>query len=144
MIKRFVVLRRKPDMSVEEFWDYWENTHGLLIANIPGLIKYIQYHVKSERVDKADDPIDGIAELWFESEETQKEAYQSPEYQAVVEDEPNLFKMSSHYVHPVMTKKIVTVVDKKIQPLVYQNTKDGNQNASTTAPTAPIPKVLAI
>lgn len=110
MIKRFVILRKKPEMKVKEFWDYWENVHGPLIAKIPGLIKYIQYHVESERLDDVDDPIDGIAELWFESEEAQKEAYQSPEYQAVVDDEPNLFNMNSHYVHPVMTKKIVTVV----------------------------------
>ena len=110
MIKRFVILRRKPNMSVEAFWDYWENVHGPLIAKIPGLIKYIQYHVKSEQLDEIDDPIDGIAELWFKSEETQKEAYQSPEYQAVVEDEPNLFNMNSHYVHPVTTQKIVTVI----------------------------------
>jgi len=110
MIKRFVILRRKEEMSVEEFWHYWENVHGPLIAKIPGLIKYIQYHVESERLDNIDDPIDGLAELWFESEETQKKAYQSPEYQAVVEDEPNLFEMNSHYVHPVMSKKIVTII----------------------------------
>ncbi len=110
MIKRFVILRRKPEMSVSEFWNYWETVHGPLIAKIPGLMKYTQYHVESERTDEVDDPIDGIAELWFESETAQKKAYQSPEYQAVVDDEPNLFNMNSHYVHPVMTKKIVTVV----------------------------------
>ncbi|MEM9242835.1 MAG: EthD domain-containing protein [Pseudomonadota bacterium] len=111
MIKRFVILRRKPEMSVEEFWNYWENIHGPLIAKIPGLIKYIQYHVTSERLDEVDEVIDGIAELWFDSDEAQKKAYQSAEYQAVVDDEPNLFEMNSHYVHPVMTKKVVSVVD---------------------------------
>lgn len=111
MIKRFVILRRKPTMSVEEFWRYWETIHGPLIAKIPGLERYIQYHVVSERLDQVDDAIDGIAELWFESEASQKRAYSTPEYQAVVDDEPNLFAMSSHYVHPVMTKKIVTVVE---------------------------------
>ena len=110
MIKRFVILRRKPDMSTEEFWNYWENVHGPLIAKLPGLAKYIQYHVESERLDKVDDPIDGIAELWFESAEAQKISYRSPEYQAVVDDEPNLFNMDSHYVHPLMTKKMVTVI----------------------------------
>ena len=110
MIKRFVILRKKSNMSTEEFWRYWENVHGPLIAKIPGLVKYVQYHVTSERLDTVDDPIDGIAELWFESEQMQKEAYQSPEYQAVVEDEPNLFEMNSHSIHPVMSKKMVTVV----------------------------------
>ena len=34
----------------------------------PGLMKYIRYNVESELLDKADDPIDGIAGLWYESE----------------------------------------------------------------------------
>ncbi|CAN5273255.1 hypothetical protein BH10PSE19_BH10PSE19_17060 [soil metagenome] len=110
MIKRFVILRRKPGMSVEEFRSYWENVHGPLIAKIPGLIKYIQYHVRSERIDNIEDPIDGIAELWFDSEESQRQAYKTKEYQAVVNDELNLFEMNSHYVHPVMTEKIVNII----------------------------------
>ena len=112
MIKRFVILRRKPEMSVKEFRDYWANVHGLLIAKIPGLIKYIQYHVRSERLDYVDDPIDGIAELWFKSEEAQHKAYQSKEYKAVVQDEPNLFEMNSHYVHPVMTEETLEIITK--------------------------------
>ncbi len=110
MIKRFVILRRKSGMNVEAFRNYWQNIHGPLIAKIPGLIKYIQYHVRSERIDETDAPIDGIAELWFESEEAQRKAYQTPEYQAVVHDEPNLFELGSHYVHPVMTEKVVEII----------------------------------
>ena len=96
-------------MTKQEFWNYWEDVHGKLIAKIPGLIKYTQYHVTSEIDDNTAEPIDGIAELWFENEEEQKKAYNTPEYQAVVEDEPNLFEMNSHYVHPVMTKKVVEI-----------------------------------
>ncbi len=109
MVKRFVILRKKRGMTKDEFWDYWENIHGKLIAKIPGLIQYIQYHVDSEIDDNIEEPIDGIAELWFKDEESQKTAYLTPEYEAVVKDEPNLFEMSSHYVHPVMTKKVVHV-----------------------------------
>jgi len=71
------------------------------------LVKYIQYHVESERLDEADDPIDGIAKLWFESEEAQKKAYQSPEYQAVEDDEPNLFNMNSHTVNALQSKGLI-------------------------------------
>ncbi len=109
MVKRFVILRKKQGMTKQAFWDYWENVHGKLIGNIPGLIKYIQYHVTSETTDLIDDPIDGIAELWFNSEDDQKEAYKSKEYMAVVADEPNLFEMNSHFVHPVMAKKVVII-----------------------------------
>jgi uncharacterized protein (TIGR02118 family) len=110
MIRRFVILRRKPTMSVEEFRHYWENVHGPLIAKIPGLRKYTQHHVHSELLDNMDTPIDGIAELWFDNEEAQKAAYATPEYAAVVADEPNLFEMNSKFVHPVMSEHIVEVV----------------------------------
>lgn len=109
MIKRFVILRRKPGITRQQFLDYWENIHGKLIAKIPGLIKYIQYHVSSEISDDADMPIDGIAELWFQNEEEQKKAYASKEYSNVVSDEPNLFEMNSHFIHPVMTNKEVII-----------------------------------
>ena len=110
MIRRFVVLRRKPDMTVEAFRSYWANIHGPLIAKIPGFLHYAQYHVHSERLDEEDAEIDGIAELWFESAESQKAAYATPEYAAVVDDEPNLFCMSSRFVHPVMTDQVVELV----------------------------------
>ncbi len=110
MIKRFVILRKKSEMTVDEFRNYWKNVHGPMIAKIPGLKKYIQYHVHSEISDKDDLPIDGIAELWFDSKEAQKKAYHSKEYQAVVEDEPNLFYMNSAHVHPVMTDEIIEVL----------------------------------
>ena len=110
MIKRFVILRRKPTISVEQFRHYWKNVHGPLIAKIPGLRKYTQYHVRSELLDDTDNPIDGIAELWFDSEEAQKVAYATPEYAAVVADESNLFAMNSRFVHPVMTDCIVEIV----------------------------------
>ena len=72
MVKRFVILRKSPKLTQQEFWNYWENTHGKLIAKIPGLVKYTQYHVESEIDGSEDTPIDGIAELWFENEKAQK------------------------------------------------------------------------
>lgn len=106
MIKRFVILRRRPGMSVKGFKHYWKTVHGPMITKILGLLKYIQYHVRSP--DRVDDPIDGIAELWFKSEVDQQTAYQTPEYQAVVRDVPNLFQMDS--LHPVMTDEVVEIL----------------------------------
>lgn len=83
MVKRFVVLRRRRDMTVEEFRAYWRDVHGPLIGKIPGLRKYVQYHVRSEAPD---------------------------EYRAVLDDEPNLFEPTSYSVHPVMTEETVVIV----------------------------------
>ena len=53
---------------------------------------------------------DGVVELWFENEDAQKRGYAMAEYAAVVADEPNLFVMDSHHVHPVMTEAVVHIV----------------------------------
>jgi uncharacterized protein (TIGR02118 family) len=100
-------------MTVEAFRHYWEHVHGPLIAKLPGLLKYTQYHVRSERLDEKDAEIDGIAELCFESPVAQKAAYATPEYAAVVADEPNLFEMDSVHVHPVMTERVVQIIATK-------------------------------
>lgn len=110
MIRRFVILRKKPSMTTAEFRHYWQHVHGPLIGRIPGLRRYTQFHVRSERLDEQDAEIDGIAELWFDSEEAQRRAYNTPEYAAVVADEPNLFEMNSGSVHPVMTEHVVEIV----------------------------------
>ena len=109
MIKRFVVLRRKPGMNVEQFRHHWENVHGPLIAKLPKLRRYVQHHVHSEIKDDHEIPIDGIAEIWFDSEEDQKAAYASEEYQRVIADQPNLFERTSRCVHPVMTDRSVEI-----------------------------------
>jgi len=94
-------------MSVAEFRKYWKEVHGPLFTKMPGIKKYVQYHVKSDLVGGTETPIDGIGELWFESEEAQRQAYQSDVYAQVVADEPNLFLMDEHHIHPTMTEEIV-------------------------------------
>jgi uncharacterized protein (TIGR02118 family) len=110
MIKRFVILRRKPNLNVAEFRNYWQNIHAHLVAKVPGIIKYIQYHVHDEHLDGFDDPIDGIAELWFASEEAMRNAYQSKEYQEVMRDADNFIMRTGHYLHPVIADQIIQVI----------------------------------
>lgn len=72
MLKYLSILRKKPSWTDHEFRHHWKNVHGVLIAQLPGLVKYVQYHVHSAvlpGVEQVDEPIQGIAEMWFESEE---------------------------------------------------------------------------
>jgi uncharacterized protein (TIGR02118 family) len=65
VIKLFFVLRRRPDVTPEQFHDYWKNTHGPLVAQVPGLVRYVQHHTMSiPRPEYASDdpPIDGVVE----------------------------------------------------------------------------------
>ena len=79
MIKLVFALRRKPEMSLEEFQTYWRETHAPLVAERAEILKirrYVQVHTKDlhglhrsfqQRNGGAPEPFDGVAELWFDS-----------------------------------------------------------------------------
>jgi uncharacterized protein (TIGR02118 family) len=117
VIKFFFVLRKRPDISSEEFHDYWRTTHGPIVAKLPGLVRYVQHHVSSmPRAEYAQDdpPIDGIVETWWESQEALEKVQQSPELRAVVEDEINFMGHSNRNVHTlIVTESVEFVLDGK-------------------------------
>ena len=66
MIKNYTLLKKKPGLSQEKFFQYWKKNHGPLASKlIPGLRKYIQGHAVS--IAGMEPRFDGIAELWFDS-----------------------------------------------------------------------------
>ena len=78
MIKLTFCLRRREDLSREEFQAYWLNTHGPLVrerAEALRVRRYVQTHTFDldglhsafqRRNDGAPEPYDGVAELWFD------------------------------------------------------------------------------
>ncbi len=91
MIKLVMCVNRKQDLSREEFQEYWLNNHGPLLqkfAQSYGVKKYVQSHtiesVLNEKVRESRKILqehDGIAELWWESEEAFVKAITSEEGQ---------------------------------------------------------------
>jgi uncharacterized protein (TIGR02118 family) len=95
-------------MTREDFKDYWMNKHGPFFMENAGAMRAIKY-VQSHTVDT---PLneglrssrgmlpeyDGVAEVWFESEEDLMEAMSSPEGQklsaVLLEDEGNFIDHS--------------------------------------------------
>ena len=77
MIKLVVAVSRKETLSAEAFGDYWLNRHGPLVAGVASVLN-IRKYIQSHRIDHpANDafrtvrgmlpPVDGIAELWWDS-----------------------------------------------------------------------------
>ena len=95
-------------MTREEFKDYWMHKHGPFFMNnadAMGAKKYVQSHTidtplnEGLRTSRGMLPeYDGIAEVWFESEEALMEGMSSPEGQklgaALLEDERNFIDHS--------------------------------------------------
>lgn len=91
MLVRMGLLRRRPDLSPEAFRRHWREVHGHLAARLPGLVAYHQNHVVDRRQLGIDHPrgswdIDGISELWFDSEAAMRAGIGSPAYGPVRED----------------------------------------------------------
>lgn len=95
MIKFIGLLKRKDEMSVDDFQRYWRGIHGPLIAKVPGVRRYIQAHALPETYEGNNPPAyDGLAEVWFDSLEAFESARQSPEWQAGAADARNFIKRS--------------------------------------------------
>jgi len=82
MFKAMILLKRRNDLSAAQFADWWLNQHAPLARTLPGLRE-----ARFNRLKDEDNPnADGIAELWFDSEQAFTAAYASPIGQAVAAD----------------------------------------------------------
>ena len=108
MIKFVMCITRKPGMTREEFRDYWMNNHGpffMANAGTMGAKKYVQSHTLNSPLNDGlrdsrnmQPEYDGVAEVWFESEEALVNGMSTPEGQklgaALQEDEGNFIDHS--------------------------------------------------
>ena len=79
MVKLTFCLRRRPDLTREEFQAYWLGTHADLVAERAGALRirrYVQVHTEGvdglhaalrRRNGGSPEPFDGVAEIWVDS-----------------------------------------------------------------------------
>ena len=95
MIKVCELVRRRPDLSVEEFQTHWREVHGPIVAGIPGLLRYVQSHPLLGGYRRGDLAYDGLAELWFDDKEALRAIASTVELGRAKTDEPNFIDPSS-------------------------------------------------
>ena len=93
MKKMVVLIRRRPDMDLQQFRRYWREKHAPIAAKIPGLRKYVQDHV-IVMPDGTPASFDGVAELWFDDETSIEQVMASPEMQAAAADNENFLDVT--------------------------------------------------
>lgn len=79
-----ILLKKKEDMTDEEFANYWLLTHAPLAKMLPGVRKYVVNLVK--KPPERESQYQGVVELWFENTEIMKTAFASPEGLLTSED----------------------------------------------------------
>ena len=108
MIKFVMCITRHPNMTREEFQEYWKNRHGPFFmsnAGAMGARKYVQSHTLNSPLNEGlrnsrgmQPEYDGVAEVWFESKEALIAGMSSPEGQklgtALLKDEGNFIDHS--------------------------------------------------
>ena len=67
--KAVILLRRRDDMTPEEFRQWWLHEHAPLAAQLPG-VRRIVFNAAADN-----DDVDGVSELWFDSEQAFVDAY---------------------------------------------------------------------
>lgn len=108
MIKLVFCLRRRPELSREEFQRYWYDNHAPLVrsfGDVLGIRRYVQVHTVESPINAAiqgtrggPDAFDGVAELWYDSLEALA-ANRSPEAaaagKALLEDERKFIDLAN-------------------------------------------------
>lgn len=97
MYKMIFGAKRKPGMSREDFGRYWTTTHANKARSVPGIKRYVINLAPDLSGSGREMPYDGFAEVWFETEADMRASARSPEIRIVLDDEQNLFDLSTRF-----------------------------------------------
>jgi uncharacterized protein (TIGR02118 family) len=64
--KLFLLLKRKPGMTLDDFRQYALEAHAPKVLELPGLRRYLQCHVRDSYYAMGESRFDAIAQLWFD------------------------------------------------------------------------------
>ncbi len=95
MINAITLLKRRPDLSVEQFQEYWRLRHADVIARLPGVERYAQSHPLPATYRDGDPIYDGIAELWARNSQAFRDIGVSEAYKEVQADESHFLDRKS-------------------------------------------------
>jgi uncharacterized protein (TIGR02118 family) len=127
MVKMVIFFKRKPGMTVEAFQQHWRTTHADIIVRLPGIRRYVQSHTLLSAYKKGEPAYDGVAESCFDDTQAMKTLAKSPEYAAVLADEPN-------FIDPLINGSIITdehlikdgfVPEHAVKSIDFINRKEG-------------------
>jgi len=121
MFKITFCLRRRPDLTAEQFDAYWRETHAPLVRKHADVLR-IRRYVQSTRFDSdlagiaatvrgAPEPYDGVAELWFASKADFQAGFATVEGRAagkeLLEDEKRFIDLKNSPIWVATEREII-------------------------------------
>ena len=82
MFKAIILLKRRDDMTLDAFADWWLREHAPLAAELRN-VRGVHFNLVSGDGSGA---FDGVSELWFDSRADFEAAYATPHGKAVAAD----------------------------------------------------------
>ena len=108
-----VVVRKRPEISTEEFRRIWKEEYGPIYKKLPQVKAYYQYHLSDRRKDEAEDPIDGIAIMSFDSEVDMNEAWKTDIYERGARIRESIMRETAVGVHVASVDELVKMIEPK-------------------------------
>jgi hypothetical protein len=110
MHELITVIRKRPEISTEDFRRFMEHEYGPVYAALPQTRRYVHYYLHDLATDGAEPPIDAIVQISFESPEDMAVALSTDAYKKAAERRKAFMQESSRGIHAAMIDRIVTLV----------------------------------
>lgn len=104
-VKRIGLVKRRKDLSYEEFKTHWLTVHAELCKKLPNMRRYSVNLVSREQVEAFG--YEGFSELWFDSAEALKASLESPEGKTLLADLPNFVDS----IHPLVVEDYLMLAE---------------------------------
>lgn len=130
LIKKMVLVARKPDLSAEAFSKHWRENHGPLVASSPDYgkwrLKYIQNHILKQGPIGASFDLAGIAEFWLPGSSPNEDDFtKTPIYQERIKDDELKFLDMKGTVSFAAAEDILVQGTGKVKLMVLSTKKGG-------------------
>jgi uncharacterized protein (TIGR02118 family) len=96
MWKVLTVLKRKPELTRDEFIAYWRDVHAPLMEKQEDFWRHVRKYVQNYALDEVEtNTYDGVSELYFDSAPELKAALEEPGFATVQEDASNFVDLGA-------------------------------------------------
>src|SRR4051794_2830150 len=110
MYTMMTVIRKRPEVSTEDFRRFMEVEYGPTYAALPETREYVQYYLADAVQDDVEEPIDAVVSISFDSREAMQKALQADSYRKAHERRKAFMRDTSAGIHSAVVERTVKLV----------------------------------